>query len=153
MSANTYRTITLSGETARFSFRGDGSNAVTPGHVLTLNSTGYVSPIATTSADVMPLIALENREGGVVASTAYGTSDMIKCGVFHTGDTGVLIVSANENIAIGDALESNGATVAGQVRKFVADTSAGTIKGREKIAMALEAATSTSAFQIKVMFY
>lgn len=98
--------------------------ALSPGHVLYILSTGKVAVHATAGGKVYPLIALEDRTQGKTVTDAYAAGEQVSCAFLSGGEEFLGRAKDGENIAIGDYLESG---AAGELRKAVADTSAGTI--------------------------
>jgi len=99
--------------------------AITPGHILEINSTAEVKVHATAGGKVYALVALENVTDGKTVTDAYSAGDQVFCAWLSPGDEFYGRALNGENIAIGDYLESAGD---GTLRKIVADTSAGTIR-------------------------
>lgn len=111
--------------------------AITPGHILEINSTSEVKVHATAGGMIKGLIvALENSPEGQTITDAYAAADRVYCWHPRPGDEFYGLVLNGENIAIGDVLESG---ASGTLRKLVADTSAGTIKVGSIVGVALTA--------------
>ncbi len=99
--------------------------AILPGMVLEMTSTSSrVQAHATQSGDVYPMIALEDELQGKSIDAAYAaTADTpVQVWIPRRGDEGHCILVDGENIAIGDALESDGT---GRLQKYIADVDSG----------------------------
>ena len=87
-----------------------GSGAITPGHLLQLNSTaGQVKVHATSGGDAAPIFARENESIGGKISTAYSSADTVHYFIAHPGAVVYALVAAGASaITVGDPLESAG---------------------------------------------
>lgn len=122
--------------------------AITPGHLVYKTSTaGVVAKHATAGGSCITAFACENTLAGKTVSDDYATSDRVQVWFPRRGDIVIALIAANENIAVGDLLESNGD---GTLREVVADTSAGTIKLDSVVGFAEEATNVASVAAIKV---
>ena len=99
--------------------------ALTPGHLLEINSTNEVKKHATSGGKCYALIALENSQQGKSITDDYVLGEQVYCAWLRTGDEFFGILANGENVGQGDYLESNGD---GTFKKLVADTSALSIK-------------------------
>jgi len=84
------------------------AEAITPGHLVTLNGSGLVIKHATAAAACARRFALERDEMGKDIDTAYASGDRVKVGSFHQGQRVNAIIASGQNIAITGLLESAG---------------------------------------------
>mgnify|MGYP001176414043 FL=1 len=98
---------------------------------------------ATAGDNAIPMIALEDSLQGKDILDAYVAGDIVKVWIPGRGDEGYVLLADEENVAIGDFLESNGD---GYFRKHVAQEASGgsaaaevSIKPLRIVAQALEA--------------
>ncbi len=110
---------------------------ITPGMLLSLNSDNEVQKHASAGMDVNgKMFALEDELQGHGLDDNYAAGDVVQVWCTVPGENVYAILADGENVAIGDALESNGA---GYLRKHTAD-SAGIVEYPNAIvAIALEA--------------
>lgn len=118
--------------------------ALRPGMLVELTSTNRLKKHATSGGNiVVPTIVLEDEWQGKGIEDAYVTGDQVRAWVPGRGDEALLLLADGENVAIGDALESNGL---GMVKKHTIEAvgsadaqQANTIYSRPIIGIALEA--------------
>lgn len=86
---------------------GIAGGAVTPGHLVVVNSSDrvVVNPTAA-DADAQRAFAVENELQGDEIGTAYALNDRIFYHVMRAGDEVLAWLDAGENVAIGASLES-----------------------------------------------
>jgi hypothetical protein len=131
--------------------------AITPGHLIALNSSGLVvvHPTAGGSAPER-LFAFEDDLRGKGIDDAYDstTNKNVRCGVCQPGVEVYAWLATSQTITIGDLLESNGN---GQLKEHLAQqgpqatSPAVGIRTQQVVARALEAVTTTgTAARIKV---
>jgi hypothetical protein len=82
--------------------------ALIPGHVLILGSSGYSKNTAN-AANVAPIFALERDELGKDIDEAYAISDRVKAGFFHAGQRVYAWLASGHNVAKGDYLTGDNA--------------------------------------------
>lgn len=83
--------------------------AITPGHLLELDSAGLVKKHATAGGNVLPAIfAVEDELQGRGIDTAFANSAKLQCWIPTRGDQVYAWLADGENVAIGEALESAG---------------------------------------------
>lgn len=87
----------------------EAGEAVTPGHLVTLNSDGEVIKHNDDASNPAPLFALERDEMGKDIDVAYAEGDQVKVGSFHPGQRVLAWIPSGQNVSIGDYLTSNGA--------------------------------------------
>ena len=118
--------------------------AIYPGMLVELRP-GYstIRKHATAGGNAIPMIALEDELQGGGLTDAYSAGDKVQVWIPGRGDIGYVQLADEENVAIGDFLESNGD---GYFRKHVAqEASEGSaaaevsIKPLRIVAQALEA--------------
>lgn len=105
--------------------------AITPGHLVTFDSSGNLIKHNVAGARTAKTFALEREESGTSIDTAYAINDTVKVGHFHAGCRVLALLAANAvAIVKGDHLESAGD---GTLRKVLTtgqadltDNSAGT---------------------------
>ena len=119
------------------------NTALTPGSVVELLSTGKVRKHATAGGNVIPLIVLEDELQGKGINDAYVADDVVQVWAPNRGDEAYLLLADEENVAIGDFLESDGF---GLVKKHTAENwgsadaqEANTVYSKPIIGIALEA--------------
>jgi len=83
------------------------TEAVTPGHLLELTSTGGVKKQTDDAANVTPMFALERDELGDDIDEDYESGDTVRVGIFKPGDRVYAFLASGVNAAIGDYLTSN----------------------------------------------
>jgi hypothetical protein len=107
--------------------------AITPGHLIAINSAGLAVVHPTAGGNTAPAYAYENEIFGKDLIGAYAAGDKVLYGVFSSGDeVYALVAAAASAIAVGDKLESAGN---GTLRKLASGTA---------IATALEAVDNSA---------
>jgi len=81
--------------------------AVTPGHLLTLTTTG-VTPNVDNQTKKAPIFALERDEQGDDIDTAYAIGDYVKVGAFKPGERVYGLLASGQNVARGAYLTGDG---------------------------------------------
>jgi hypothetical protein len=81
--------------------------ALIPGHLVELTSTGGVQKCTDDAANVAPSFVLERDELGTGIDTAYAIGDKVKVGTFKPGDRVYAFLASGQNVAIGAYLTSN----------------------------------------------
>ncbi len=110
---------------------------ITPGMLLEPVSAGTIQAHSTAGGNVLPMFALEDALQGRAISDNYVVSSKIQVWIPQRGDQAYAILNNNQDVAIGDFLESDGA---GALNKHAADDSSGhPTKGNQIVAQALEA--------------
>jgi hypothetical protein len=82
--------------------------AITPGMLVTLNSSGLVVAHATAAAATARNFAMERDEMGKDMDTAYATGDRVKVACLSQGERVNALIATGQNIGIGALLESAG---------------------------------------------
>jgi hypothetical protein len=102
-----FRTIKLKNYTNVFT-ENTAAAAITPGMLIELTSSGTVRKHNSANTFAMPMFALENYLEGKTIEDAYATGDQVQVWVPGRGDEVYALLADGFNIAIGDALTSNG---------------------------------------------
>jgi len=116
----------------------DAVAAITPGMLIELTSAGEVQAHSTAAGNALPMFALENELEGEGIGDAYAEDDKVSCWIPGRGDQVLGILADEQDVAIGDFLESAGD---GYLQKHVSDeASAGeAIPSNVVVGIALEA--------------
>lgn len=110
--------------------------ALSPCHLVEVDSAGKVKKHATASGNVTPVIvALEDNMQGKDVDEAYGSGAVAQTAIFRSGDRVQMILKDGQNVAIGDKLESAGD---GTLQKLVLD-STGVYYHEQIVGIAMEA--------------
>jgi hypothetical protein len=130
-----YNTIVVKGYPMRK--ENVANETITPGHLITLNSSNKLIKHATAAGNTNATFAIENEVFGKGVDDNYVANDNVLYGIFQPGDEVLALVAASAGaIVIGDYLESAGN---GTLRK-VATAAATADTGRASIiAKALQA--------------
>lgn len=129
-----YKNIAVIGDPIVKNFT--ANEAITPGHLVTLNSSGKVIKHASAGGTVTRMFALEDDPQGAEIGTAYTADNVCRVGCFRPGDEVLALLYDGETAAIGNFLESQGD---GTLRVVDSDASAGDIGVGSVVGMALEA--------------
>lgn len=86
----------------------DAGGAITPGHLLELNSSGDVVVHNSAGESVLPMFALEDELQGGEIDDAYASGDKVQVWIPGRGDQVYALLADGEVAAIGSFLESNG---------------------------------------------
>lgn len=131
----------------------EAAGAITPGHLLQMDSAGKVVVHANAGDNLYKMVALERDELGKEITSAYVSGDVVKVGCWRAGDRGYLLVAAAAPAIVkGDMLEAAGD---GTVRKVVADAAIDQTERDSTVGFALEAVDNSgggSAVRIRVQF-
>jgi len=114
--------------------------ALTPGHLVALDSNGKVAKHATEGGRGERLFAKESVLQGRGIDTAYAQDELVFLHVGQPGDEVNAFIKAGQTIAIGEQLISSGD---GTLQSVADDVSGVTIA--QVFAVAVEAVTTTSA--------
>lgn len=107
MASSTPNTITLKNSGVRKEKLAGG--AITPGHLITVNSSDQAVVHPTAGGNARKAFAVENDLIGNGIGDAYASGDTVQFEVYQPGDeVYALVPAAAAAIVIGDALESNG---------------------------------------------
>jgi hypothetical protein len=98
------------------------AEAITPGHLVTFNSSGNLIKHATAGGNAARAFALEREEMGDDYDVAYAIGDTVKVGVFYPGCRVNAIIASGQNLIKGDFLESAGN---GNLRKLASGVALG----------------------------
>ena len=124
---------------------------ITPGHLVKLASTGKVIAHDDANENALPMFALEDELQGKTITQTYAENAPVQVWIPTRGDQVYAILAANETVAIGDFVASNGD---GTLKKHVEDAESGgllTVHGKQIVGQALEAkVTSAATARIKV---
>jgi len=83
--------------------------AITPGMLLELNSTaGYVQAHSTAGGNALPMFAIEDGLQGKEITDQYAVSVQVQVWIPYRGDQVYAILADNNEVEIGDFLESDG---------------------------------------------
>ena len=125
MAKTTPSTILLKGDPMPLEYVADG--AITPGHLVRLESDNKVTVHASAGLYTPVYIAREHETDGGDIDEAYAANDT--CFIYHCkpGDeVYVLLPAAAAAVVIGDYLESNGDGTFRKVAAYLTDNSGGT---------------------------
>jgi hypothetical protein len=93
---------------------------ITPGMLVEVMSTGKIRKHATASGNVVPvMVAIEDELQGKEITDNYVANDRVQVITPHAGDILLLLLADGQNVAIGDALESDGL---GHVQKHTVES-------------------------------
>ena len=92
--------------------------AVLPGTMVELTSAGAVQAHSTAGGNVLPMFAFEDELQGKTIDDTYLASDVIQVWIPGRGCIVFAILADNNDVSIGDFLESNGA---GYLQKHTSD--------------------------------
>lgn len=95
------------------------AEAITPGMLVEIDSNGEVRPHQAGGENALPMFALEDELQGNGINDEYSADDPVQVWIPYRGDQVNAILADEENVAIGDFLESNGD---GYLRKHEAGT-------------------------------
>ncbi len=84
------------------------ATAILPGTLLEFDSAGKVKAHATAGGNVLHMFAYEDALQGRGIDDTYAASDKIQCWIPGRGDIVQAILADDEDVSIGDFLESNG---------------------------------------------
>ena len=141
MAKSAPETIFLIGDPNRIEREAGG--AITPGHLLEINSSNAFVVHNSAGAVAYPLFAVENDIAVDDLTHAYATGEKVQANWCRPGDEILARIANGENIAIGDFLESNGN---GEMLEFVADSAGVVQQPHILVGVAMEAIdTSTSS--------
>lgn len=116
---------------------GVAAAAITPGHLVEVNSDGKLQVHSTEGGNVLPMVAIEDSLQGGLITKAYAADDRVQAWIPTRGDIANMILADGETVAIGDFVESAGD---GTVKKTVAAESGDVITPASPIVgVALEA--------------
>lgn len=135
-----YRTVILKNYGNNF-VEYEASEALSPGMILEpVSGANTIKKHATEGGDAVPIIALENKLEGKGITDAYAAADKVQCWIPQRGDEAYLLIEDEQNIAIGDFLESNGAGYLQKVTDIQLSSQVVDIAySRPKLAQALDA--------------
>lgn len=143
------KTIVLRGNGIRKERQAGG--AITPGHLVALNSSNKVVVHPTAADTAQKAFAVENDLIGNDIDTAYAADDTVLYEILPKGsEVYAFVVAGGAAIVIGDKLESAGN---GTLRKVATDAATDDTERQSIVAIALEAVDNSgggSAVRIKV---
>jgi len=103
------RPIKLLGEPIQNEDDKAADGTILPGHLLAYNGGGNLIRHATAGGKAQKKFAMEREEAGQGSDVLYATGDIVKVGVFATGDrVNALVAAAAAAIVKGDRLTSAG---------------------------------------------
>jgi len=114
---SSYKTVIVKGNP--LTKEAEAGEAITPGHLVTLDSSNELIKHATAGGNAIPRFAIENSDIGDDVDDAYADGDNAKYVVARRGDEIQALLAASQTIVIGDALVSNGD---GTLKKYSAET-------------------------------
>lgn len=129
-------------------FEAIANEAITPGSLVEVMSTGKIKNHATAQGNAIPYFVIEDAIMGKTINDNVAKDDLARVMVAGRGDEVYAILAASQTIVVGDLLASAGS---GALRKFTAikcdsDASVGAVTTPlQAVAVALEAVTTTSA--------
>jgi len=111
--------------------------AISPGMLIEPRP-GYetVRKHATEGGNAIPMFAIENFLEGKGITDAYAAGEKVQCWIPQRGDQVYALIEDEQNIAIGDYLESNGS---GYLQKHIPDEGSAAVYPNQIIGQALEA--------------
>lgn len=137
-----YNTVKLKNYSDVF-IEGTANAAISPGMLVEIMSTGKWRVHATAGGNALIAFALENYLEGKDINDAYAAAEQVQIWIPGRGDEVYAQIADEQNIAIGDFLESNGA---GYLTKHTPDEASegsaraqATFYGQQIIGQALEA--------------
>jgi len=101
------RTILIVNHSNSF-FEADAASAITPGHLVELNSDGDVLSHSTPAGAAMKQFAIEGALQGNGITDAYAAEDPVRVWTPQPGDEVYALLADGETAVIGDFLESAG---------------------------------------------
>lgn len=129
-----YKTISIIGPSIQREFIGSG--AITPGHLVQVDSTaGKCAVHSTAGGSAVTMFALEDEAQGKTISQAYTTANVVRCGVFSPGEEVFALLYNGEDATVGSFLESQGN---GTLRVVDVDSSVGLVGIQSIVGVALE---------------
>jgi hypothetical protein len=81
---------------------------ITPGNLIELTSAGTVQNHSTSGGNALPMFALEDELQGKGIEDDYASGDKVQVWVAQRGEIVYARLAVDENVSIGDFLESNG---------------------------------------------
>lgn len=129
-------------------FEAIANEAITPGSLVEVMSTGKIKNHATAQGNAIPYFVIEDAIMGKTINDNVAKDDLARVMVAGRGDEVYAILDTLQTIVVGDLLASAGD---GTLEKFTAikcdsDASAGAVTTPlQAVAVALEAVTTTSA--------
>ena len=117
------------------------TEAITPGHLLEMDSNGKCLKHNVAGGNCYPMFALEDELQGKGVTDAYASGDPVQVWIPNTGDIVRGVLTTSQTIVIGDWLQSNGD---GTLKKWTLAASGGIIEyPRVLVGRAAEAKTTT----------
>lgn len=129
-------------------FEAIANEAITPGSLVEVMSTGKIKNHATAQGNAIPYFVIEDAIMGKTINDNVAKDDLARVMVAGRGDEVYAILATSQTIVVGDLLASAGD---GTLEKFTAikcdsNASAGAVTTPlQAVAVALEAVTTTSA--------
>lgn len=129
-------------------FEAIANEAITPGSLVEVMSTGKIKNHATAQGNAIPYFVIEDAIMGKTINDNVAKDDLARVMVAGRGDEVYAILATSQTIVVGDLLASAGD---GTLEEFTAikcdsDASAGAVTTPlQAVAVALEAVTTTSA--------
>lgn len=129
-------------------FEAIADEAITPGSLVVVMSTGKIKNHATAQGNAIPYFVIEDAIMGKTINDNVAKGDLARVMVAGRGDEVYAILATSQTIVVGNLLASAGD---GTLEKFTAikcdsNASAGAVTTPlQAVAMALEAVTTTSA--------
>ncbi len=110
--------------------------ALSPGHLIELNSAGKVQKHASDAGTVLPMFALEDELRGRTIEQAFEENDPVQCWVAVRGEEVYAILDHGENAVIGSLLASAGN---GALKVFDEESAMSWVDRQNVVGIALEA--------------
>lgn len=118
----------------------EANAAISPGMLIEIMSTGKVRAHATEGGNALPMFALENYPEGKGITTAYAAAEQVQAWIPVRGDEVYALLEDEQNVAIGDFLESNGSGYLQKITNVeVSSQAADIVYPLQIVAQALEA--------------
>lgn len=112
------------------------AGTIFPGMLVELTNADKVVAHNSAGENVLPMFALEDELQGKGIDDSYVADDQVQVWIPYRGDMVYAILADDENVAIGDFLESNGA---GYLKKHEADSAGAVEYPQAIVGVALEA--------------
>jgi len=118
----------------------EANAALSPGMLVEVMSTGKLRKHATEGGNAIPMFAVENKYEGKGITDAYAAADKVTYWIPQRGDEVYAQIEDEQNIAIGDFLESNGAGYLQKITNVeISSQAADVVYPLQIVAVALEA--------------
>lgn len=118
----------------------EANAAIKPGMLVETMSTGKIRAHATEGGNAIPMFAIEDKLQGKGINDAYAAADQVQVFIPQRGDQVYAQIEDEQNIAVGDFLESNGAGYLQKITNVeISSQAADVVYPLQIVAQALEA--------------